>query len=103
MVDVNNAIINVFFRSVLGNILQVLSIEQACKIGAVAEGNIHHADQKISYYCIYGPDMLKREDTNREELKMRKKNVTCFWNGCVAMASLQWLRCNGFIAMASLQ
>ena len=58
---------------------------------------------KMSYYCIYCPDMLKtyrREttmfefsrETNRKELRKRKRDV-----------NLQCLRCNGFAVITPLQ
>ena len=59
--------------------------------------------RKNNYYCIYCLDMLKtfqREtklfeysrNMNREEMSIRKNNVT-----------LQWLRCNVFFSIALLQ
>ena len=71
--------------------------------------------RKNNYYCIYCLDMLKtfqREtklfeysrNMNREEMSIRKNNVTLQWLRCnvfffnsfVAMVLLEWLRCNGF-------
>ena len=77
----------------------------------MTDGNISGTNQKKNYYCIYCPDMKKtyqREtkllefsrDTNREELKIRKSDVTLQWlygNSCTAMASLRWLHCIGFL------
>ena len=77
----------------------------------ITEGNPPGNDWKNSY-CIYCPNILKtyqreREtklfefswNTNREELKVRKNVIT--FQGFVAIASLQWLRCNAFVAVVS--
>ena len=66
---------------------------------------------KMSYYCIYCPDMLKtyrRETTvfefsrerNRKELRKRKRdvNLQCLrCNGFAVITPLQWLRYNAFV------
>ena len=44
-------------------------------------------------------------DTNMEELKIKKNDVTLQWLCCndfVSVASLQLFRCNSFTAIASL-
>ena len=48
-----------FFSQIPKNIDQGLSAEQACEVGAITEGNIFGTDRKISYCCVYCPDMLK--------------------------------------------
>ena len=48
-----------FFSQIPKNIDHGLSAEQACEVGAITEGNIFGTDRKISYYCVYCPDMLK--------------------------------------------
>ena len=86
-----------FFSQIPKNIDHGLSAERACEVGAITEGNIFGTDQKISYYCVYYPDMLKTYqrqtklyeflwNTNGEGLDLEKTVSLC--TGFVAMASM---------------
>ena len=44
---------NCFFGCVLGNIARGLNNDSVYEVGAMTEGNIASADQKISCSCIY--------------------------------------------------
>ena len=51
-----------FFLSVPGYIVQGLSTEQACEVGAMTDGNI--SNPKRCYYGIYCPDKPTKERLN---------------------------------------
>ena len=88
------------------NIASGLSTNRACMVGAMTEDNIPDTDQKKSYHCTYFPGILKTYqhqhklfeflwDTNREELKMRKKwrhfTMVSLYNGTTSL-------CNYYVA-----
>ena len=54
----------------MGNIERGLRTTWACGVSAMTEGNIPNTYRKISYYCLYCPDILKK--LTKEEVIYRK-------------------------------